>query len=50
MIQEIIVFAIVAAALGFTVRGIYRRLASKQPDCACGCEGCRQAGHCDQEL
>mgnify|MGYP006290438833 FL=1 len=45
MIQEIIVFAIVAAALGFTGRSIYKKFRTKGHS-GCGCTGCDQDCGC----
>ncbi|MFO7931565.1 MAG: FeoB-associated Cys-rich membrane protein [Thermodesulfobacteriota bacterium] len=46
MIQEIIVFIIIGAALGFMVRNIYRKFTAKN-QCGCGCGDCGQSKECD---
>lgn len=46
MIQEIMVFAIVAAALGFAARSIYKKFTTKGRS-GCGCTGCDQGCDCD---
>ena len=52
MIQTIIALAIVAAAVGFAVRGLVRTLKGKK-SCSCGCSHCPAGGktcHCPDRL
>ena len=46
-IQEIIVYLIIAVAVGFIIRYIYRQLTSKGPSCNCGScpHSCPHTGH-----
>jgi len=43
MLQTVIALLIVAAAVGFAVRGLVRTFRSKK-GCSCGCTGCPCSG------
>lgn len=47
MIQTIIVWAILAATLFFTVRWIYLSLTKKESKCHCSCSSCPMSGKGD---
>ncbi|MBR1834335.1 MAG: FeoB-associated Cys-rich membrane protein [Bacteroidales bacterium] len=52
MLQTIITLLIVAAAVGFAVRGLVRTLKGKG-HCSCGCDHCPAGGktcHCQDRL
>lgn len=52
MLQTVIALLIVAAAVGFAVRGLVRTLRGKS-GCSCGCSHCPAGGktcHCPDKL
>ncbi len=52
MLQTIITLLIVAAAVGFAVRGLVRTLRNKK-GCSCGCSNCPMKNsecHCHREI
>lgn len=46
MIQNIIVFLIFSLAVVYLVFYLYRKLAGRADDCACGCSGCPESAVC----
>lgn len=46
--QEIIVFIIIGAACGFTIRNMWRKFKSKE-ECGCGCAGCTEKEQCGSQ-